>query len=189
VSSSSARGAVASFLERLERNSAAREEGFKQLQLRVRRERGGQRRSSQQTHLAALQFLRRARGPSICAAALVRCVWGSPQAGSQPADFVTCRAFWGSSSCRNNADPVASDPRPRCMHNASETRSAGATTADRASCACRGVITAQLGRSSLLSGDVELTAADLDDALAEGSLGLSEKQVNQSGILPGAGCS
>ena len=50
-------------------------------------------------------------------------------------------------------------------------------TADCASCPCRGVIAAQLGRSSLLSGDVELTTADLDDALAEGSLGLSAKQV------------
>ena len=50
-------------------------------------------------------------------------------------------------------------------------------TADCASCTCRGVIAAQLGRSSLLSGDVELTTADLDDALAEGSLDLSEKQV------------
>jgi len=58
VGSSSARGAVASFLERLERDSAAREEGFKQLQLRVRRERGGPRRSSQQARLDDLKFLR-----------------------------------------------------------------------------------------------------------------------------------
>lgn len=56
--SSSARGAVASFLERLERDGAAREEGFRQLQLRVRRERDGQQRNAQKAHLDDLKFLR-----------------------------------------------------------------------------------------------------------------------------------
>ena len=56
--SSSARGAVTSFLERLERDGAAREEGFRQLQQRVRRERDGQRRNPQNAHLDDLRFLR-----------------------------------------------------------------------------------------------------------------------------------
>ena len=59
--SSSARSAVASFLERLERDGAAREEGFRQLQLRVRRERDGLRRNPQEAHLSDIKFLRRAR--------------------------------------------------------------------------------------------------------------------------------
>ena len=56
--SRSARSAFSSFLERLERDAQAREESKRQLEQRVRRERGGGDPSEQQRHLADLRFLR-----------------------------------------------------------------------------------------------------------------------------------
>ena len=55
------------------------------------------------------------------------------------------------------------------------------TCIDRCLCSCRGVISAQLGQPSLLSGATELTSAHVDAALAEGSLGLTANQVPARG--------
>ena len=105
VGSGSARRAVASFMKRLERDSAAREEGFKQLQLRVLHERDGRRQSSQQTHLGNLEYLRQARYRQFRSAAE-----SSTEASRRSILCAACCLHGNRSSddCDTDADPVAS---------------------------------------------------------------------------------